>query len=300
METGAPGARARRRDRARPDRRRRPELEARAGIAFQADPERGQDRGVRLREAIRHLDLGQRRLGPRQESFVGSPLVVRRDHRPPASVRVQTTTTDRRESPRPLALPLRQQRLELLVERVRDLPVAVAFACGSPAYLGEQNHVHRQALATFTGSSPRPGTTTVSVKSSIWNVAATSATRDPGVGVRGHERRVQRRPTPAGRLAPARDLPGRGPRTRGTGRSTSCRRSARPGPPRSRASTMRVSLVCSRGSRSAAHALSNRPVSGLKHPWSRSFAPTSSVMNATCPGWACRKATAASSCDPAA
>src|SRR5438552_347347 len=51
-------------------------------IALQADPERGQDRGMRLRESLRHLDLGQRLFGPRQEPFVICALVVAHRSRP--------------------------------------------------------------------------------------------------------------------------------------------------------------------------------------------------------------------------
>lgn len=48
------------------------------------------------------------------------------------------------------------------------------------------------------------------------------------------------------------------------------------------------------------HPLSIRPVSKSRHRSRRSFAPTSIVMKATCPGCASRKETAASSCEPAA
>ena len=45
-------------------------------VAFQADPERSQDRGMRLRQPRRHLDLGQGLLGARQESLVIPALAV--------------------------------------------------------------------------------------------------------------------------------------------------------------------------------------------------------------------------------
>ena len=55
----------------------------------------------------------------------------------------------------------------------------IRFACGSPPHLGEQNHVHLQVFATFTGSRPRPGTMTKCVESCIRKVAATFATVAP-------------------------------------------------------------------------------------------------------------------------
>src|SRR5439155_19468930 len=57
-------------------------FEALALVALQADPERGKDHGVRLRESLRHLDLGQGLLGPRHESFVIRALVVAHRSRP--------------------------------------------------------------------------------------------------------------------------------------------------------------------------------------------------------------------------
>src|SRR5439155_21653358 len=57
-------------------------FEALTLVALQADPDRGQDRRMLLRESLRHLDLGQRLFGPSEESFVVLTFIVGHPSRP--------------------------------------------------------------------------------------------------------------------------------------------------------------------------------------------------------------------------